>query len=224
MPPSTSPISSPPSTQIAAERLREWALECGVRILLPARAAALMHGEPSHHAFYLERGVALITRTKANGTDVTVAIRRAGAFLGLAAAVHEAPHPASAIMKTDGCVVAVPAARVRSGLARPDVGPPLALELASEVLGLVERCVRLTTLDVRERVEHVLHDAATASDQPLRQVPLTASEIALLVASDASHVYRILRAMSREGRLDLARGRIRIKSREPRQAMGTRAR
>jgi len=180
----------------------------GNRYDVPAGALALRQGGAASHVLLLNSGQALLRRTESSGVEVSLAICHPGSFLGLGSALRNVPHALTAVMKTAGDVVAIPADRLADALASAELGRAVCEQLAVEQERLIARYAARATPSARGRVVALLRDAG---GQPLRYpatIHMTTAEIAGLVGADESHVRRVLRQLRDEGAIDFRRGRI----------------
>jgi CRP/FNR family transcriptional regulator len=196
------------------EPLRRWVCAHGRALDLDCDAVLFAQGEPSDALFFVERGWVKLVRTEGTGTDIIIGFSRAGALLGAGASIADAVHPLSARARTAARVWRLRADAVRDALdTDPILRRAVLRRVALEALEQIARCGALGCLDAREHLERLLasyaadHLAGDASVPPASlRVPLTTGEIAGLLGIDLSHACRVLRAMKRDGLVEVSRG------------------
>jgi CRP-like cAMP-binding protein len=208
-----SPCALPAAPALRDQRLRQWSRAVGCRLRLPAGAVAVRQGDLPREVVLLESGRAVLRRAERSGLDVAIGLCDGGAFLGLASAIHQRPHAASAVLRTGGEIVAVPTACFIEALASPHLGPAIVEQLAREHVELIERYAARAALSVRDRVLAVLRDAAPAHAGLPAKVPLSTTDLASLAGADSSSVCRTLRELHAEGLVSFGRRRLAVRVR-----------
>ncbi len=185
-----------------------WVRRHGVARDLRGDAVVFVQGHPCRDLCWLERGWVTLLRNEGTGTEVVVGFRGEGTLLGTCALTSHAVYPLTAKAKTSVRVWSVPPAALDDALSREShLRRAVFASIAAEAAAQAACCGALGCLDAREHLERLLIHFATRcrSDGPAR-IPLTTAEIAGSLAIDLSHACRLLRAMKREGLIEIVRG------------------
>lgn len=148
--------------------------------------------------YFVESGLAKLTRYEENGSEFILDIRFAGSLLGSAAALQNRPHLFSAVTATD-CRLTHLSAKLFLDLLSTDVQLRLFTYhiLSSEVLDQAARLSEIACLSARHRLEQLLWQILEqvtenrAVDSRV-QLPLKHWEAAQLLAITPTYLSRLL--------------------------------
>jgi len=199
------------------DTLSRWVWAHGRALDLGCDALLFAQGHPCDELFWIERGWVKLVRTEGTGTDIILGFRQAGALLGAGASMAHAVHPLTARARTAARVWRLRADAVLDALDEDShLRRAVLRRVGIEALEQIARCGALGCLDAREHLERLLagfvrdrsgaHGSNGASVSGPTRVPLTTGEIAGLLGIDLSHACRLLRAMKREGLVEVSRG------------------
>jgi CRP-like cAMP-binding protein len=188
--------------------LARWARQHGVARDLQCDATLFAQGHACRELYWLERGWVTLLRSEGTGADIIIGFRGSGTLLGAGALMAHAAHANTAMTRT----------AVRAWYLHPDtldaaLGTDARLRRAVFTGIILEasehaaRCGALGCLDARQHLERLLlHYVARHTGAGPSRVPLTTGEIAGLLGIDLSHACRLLRAMKRQGLIEISRG------------------
>ena len=154
--------------------------------------------------YFVETGLAKLTRYEENGSEFILDIRFPGSLLGSEAAIQKKPHLFSAVTATDSRLTRVSAkhfldllgAELQLGLYIHDV-------LSDEVLNQAARMSEIACLPARQRLEQLLWKIAEQTGEEramdLRiQLPVKYWEAAQLLAITPTYLSRLLAELESE--------------------------
>jgi CRP/FNR family cyclic AMP-dependent transcriptional regulator len=190
--------------------LCEWARTHGHALDVRNDVLLFAQGHPCDELFWIERGCVKLLRTEGTGTDVIVGFRQTGTLLGAGASLAATVHPLTARTRTAARVWRLATTTVLDAIdSDSQLRRAVLRSVGMEALDQVARCGALGCLDANEHLKRLLASFIpdSSADDCVR-VPLTTAEIAGLLGIDLSHACRLLRAMRRDGLVEISRGRI----------------
>lgn len=188
--------------------LARWVRGHGAARDLGAEVMLFAQGHPCREVFWIERGWVTLLRSEGTGTDIIIGFRGEGTLLGTDALVPRAVHPLTASTRTPATVWAMaPDVLNRALDTDPTLRRAVFAGIALEASEQAARCGALGCLDARAHLERLLLECvAHRTGLGPARVPLSTGEIAGFLGIDLSHALRLLRAMRREGLIEVRRG------------------
>lgn len=190
---------SPPVVSELADRATVRELTLGQPLWREGDAARCFH--------VIGRGLIVVRRHLASGSEVIVGIFGPGENIGDTAALESGPYPADAVVVSDSAVVvALPAGRVLElSLESSEISRALQQALLRHNTVLRTKIAILSAGTVRARLANLfLHLAARFGDEPgdgtiVLPLPLSRAALASLVSARTETVIRALRPWEEEG-------------------------
>ena len=170
--------------------------------------------------YFSASGLIKLMRLEDNGRELILSLKFSGSLLGAAEAIHDKPHPFSAVTVTS-CKLARLSTQVFLDLVAADTQLASYLHemLSAEILDQTARISQIACLPARHRLEQLLWQLAcyrgVDSGKPdLKfQLPLRYWEAAQLLAITPTYLSRLLRELEQEKVISRSKGWIII--REP---------
>jgi CRP-like cAMP-binding protein len=194
-----------------------WAaLRRGGLIRRVERGSVLLHeGDASDYVVLIEDGSLKVVAIAENGTEVVLAVRRAGDIVGDFAAVESRPRSASLVALQRSTVVIVTAATLRTTLRhRPEAAMSLLRSTVWRINEGDRRRIECSSYEVPERIRRVLAELVdmfrpdgVAESVPVL-IPLIQQDLASLAAASRESTARVLRRLREQGIVQTARSRI----------------
>jgi CRP/FNR family cyclic AMP-dependent transcriptional regulator len=186
--------------------------------------------QPADSLYFLDEGLAKMTRTNGSGDHIILCIRGRGDLVGEEVLSHEGgKYDTEVEILTPANVYRIPRAALRNALA---ANAEWALAFMSYILERKEALARKVELlclhDVEYRVLHFLADLAALvkplADGAGSQIPITQLELADLVGATRETTSTTLNQLERKGLIKLSRRMLTVPSPEVlRSAAGERA-
>lgn len=156
------------------------------------------------HIYFVESGVAKLTRCEVNGSEFMLDIRFPGSLLGSEAAIRKKPHPFSAVTATNCRLTHMFAPRFLQ-LLNTETRLMLFIQdnLSAEVLNQAARMSEIACLPARQRLEQLLWTIAEEKGEGLTidfklQFPVKQWEAAQLLGITPTYLCRLLAELEAE--------------------------
>jgi|SoiMetStandDraft_5_1073268.scaffolds.fasta_scaffold16191_1 cAMP-binding proteins - catabolite gene activator and regulatory subunit of cAMP-dependent protein kinases len=156
------------------------------------------------YVYFMESGVAKLTRYEENGGEFIFDIRFPGSLLGSEAAIRKAPHPFSAVTATS-CRLSQVTTRQFLGLlsTEPKLAVFIQSNLSAQLLNQVARMSEIACLPARLRLEQLLwkiaqHEGGCETMNFKLQFPIRHWEAAQLLAITPTYLSRLLADLETE--------------------------
>jgi CRP/FNR family transcriptional regulator len=156
------------------------------------------------HIYFIETGLAKLTRSEENGNEFILDIRFPGSLLGLEAAIRNKAHPFSAVTATTCKLTHLSASRFLDLLSTEvALGSFIQDTLSDEVLNQAARMSEIACLPARQRLEQLLWKVTeqVGESQTINfkvQLPLKHWEAAQLLAITPTYLSRLLAELESE--------------------------
>jgi len=176
----------------------------------PPRSRVFEEGDPGYEVLVVEEGSVKLVRVSADGRELVVAVRGAGAILGEVSAIDGGSRSTSASTLTAVRLLAIPFDQFRALLdTRLSIARALLDVLAQRLRESTDRALELGTADAltrvcRRLVEFVDAQPDAAVDGVVVAVPLSQQEIASLSGLSREAVVKALRTLKDLGWIDVA--------------------
>jgi CRP/FNR family transcriptional regulator, cyclic AMP receptor protein len=193
-----------------------------VESMLDLRRSTILFSQdqPADSIYYLEEGLAKMTRTNAAGDHIILAIRGRGDLIGEELLASDEPRYQTEVeILTPANVYRIPRKALRDALAnRADWGLSFVSYVLQCKLVLARKVELLCLHDVEYRVLHFLADLADlvkpAGDGSGSQIPITQLELADLVGATRETTSTTLNQLERKGLIKLSRRMLTVPSRD----------
>jgi CRP-like cAMP-binding protein len=172
-------------------------------------------GEPAQKMFLLKGGRVKLSKLAESGDEITLDIRKAGDFLGVAMLLEETMYPLTATCLEDTLICGFDKAGFEKlVLDHPNIGLQVIKNLSRRIDWLTSRVGSLSLSNLEERLYQVLSQVAREHGVQERQgysiqFPLTHEELGFLVGAHRVSVTRALKSLKETGRV-LQEGRVLI--------------
>lgn len=171
----------------------------------PTGVVLFQQDSPPAVVYFSESGLVKLMRSEDNGRELILSLKFSGSLLGAAAAIHDRPHPFSAVTVTD-CRLARMSARSFLDLVAADAQLASSLHemLSAEILDQTARISQIACLPARNRLEQLLwqmaveYCAGSAQTDLRLQLPLRYWEVAQLLAITPTYLSRLFRELERD--------------------------
>jgi CRP/FNR family cyclic AMP-dependent transcriptional regulator len=167
--------------------------------------------QAADYLYYLEEGLAKMTRTNSAGDHIILCIRGRGDLIGEEALGEDAARYETEVeILTPADVYRIPRAALQAGLAaHPELVQPIISYILSRKLALERKVELLCLHDVEYRVLQFLADLAALvkplADGSGSQIPITQLELADLVGATRETTSTTLNQLERRGLIKLSR-------------------
>jgi len=172
--------------------------------LYPAGFELFRQHSPPQVVYFSESGLVKLMRSEDNGRELILSLKFSGSLVGAAAAIHDRPHPFSAIT-VGACRLARLSAHVFLDLVAADTQLASCLHkmLSAEILDQTARLSQIACLPARHRLEQLLWQLASDEDGGDRcnlkfQLPLRYWEVAQLLVITPTYLSRLFRELEQE--------------------------
>jgi CRP-like cAMP-binding protein len=152
-------------------------------------------------------------RSEDNGREFILSLKFSGSLVGAAAAIHDQPHPFSAVTVTSCRLARLPAARfLRLVASDSRLAAGLHEILSAEILDQTAQISQIACQPARHRLEQLLRQLATeqGADRAKRalkfQLPIRYWEMAQLLAITPTYLSRLLAELEQEGIISRNKG------------------
>lgn len=156
------------------------------------------------HIYFIDTGLAKLTRYEENGNEFILDMRFPGSLLGLEAAIRNKAHPFSAVTATSCKLTHLSAPRFLDLLrTEVELGSFIQDTLSNEILKQAARMSEIACLPARRRLEQMLWKIAdqvgeTQTINVKVQLPLKHWEAAQLLAITPTYLSRLLAELESE--------------------------
>jgi CRP/FNR family transcriptional regulator len=173
---------------------------------------------PAQVVYFSENGLVKLMRLEENGRELILSLKFSGSLLGAAAAIHNKPHPFSAVTVTR-CKLARLSARKFLELVAADTKLASCLHeiLSAELFDQTARLSQIACLPARCRLEQLLWQLTAdrnidENTHDLKfQLPLRHWEVAQLLAITPPYLSRLLAEMEQEEVISRTKGWITVR-------------
>lgn len=174
----------------------------------PAGIGLFCQGSSAPEVYFVEHGLVKLIWVDPNGHEFILALRYAGAFLGLAPVILGIAHPVSAITMARSRLVRIPAGTFLDFVKNnAEISSAVHEILSREVCDQSIRMAELGCLSSRERVKQMLRHMVQMSERQIHKatgstrfvLPLRQCELASMLAVTPEHLSRILKQLREEG-------------------------
>lgn len=179
----------------------------------PAGIELFRQDSRAHQLYFIETGLAKVMRSEDNGREFIISLKGPGSLLGSAAAIHNKPHPFSALTVTSCRITPLPARAFLDLLAADsELAAQLHEMLSGEVLDQAAHISQLACLPARKRLELLFwqllveQGLATCKSEIKFQLPLRHWEAAQLLAVTPAYLSRMLSELERDGLISRKQG------------------
>lgn len=213
-----SPGSSRATVAICAQVLKSAIGELDSHVY-PAGMELFSQDASPGDVYFVETGLAKLTRCEENGSEFILDIRFPGSLLGSEAAIRRKPHPFSAVTATSCRLTRLPAKRFLDLLRTElQLGQYIHDLLSDEVLNQAARMSEIACLPARQRLEQLLWKIAEQTGEEramdLRvQLPVKYWEAAQLLAITPTYLSRLLGELESEEIISRRNGWIIVRQR-----------
>jgi CRP-like cAMP-binding protein len=172
--------------------------------MYPAGVELFQQDACPRDVYFVETGLAKLTRYEENGSEFILDIRFPGSLLGLEAAIRNKAHPFSAVTATSCKLTHLTAPRFLDLLSSEvKLGLVIQDTLCDEVLNQAARMSEIACLPARQRLEQLLWKVAeqVGETQTINfkvQLPLKHWEAAQLLAITPTYLSRLLAELESE--------------------------
>ncbi len=173
-------------------------LGCLASHVYPAGVEIFRQDAHPGHVYFIETGLAKLTRYEENGNEFILDIRFPGSLLGLEAAIRNKAHPFSAITATSCKLMHLSASSFLDLLSTEvELGSFIQDTLSDEVLNQAARMSEIACLPARQRLEQLLWKVGEQLGESKTtnfkvQLPLKHWEAAQLLAITPTYLSRLL--------------------------------
>lgn len=177
---------------------------CLASHVYPAGVELFRQDACSGDIYFMETGLAKLTRYEENGNEFILDIRFPGSLLGLEASIRNKAHPFSAVTATSCKLTHLSASRFLDLLSTEvKLGLVIQDTLCDEVLNQAARMSEIACLPARQRLEQLLWKIAeqVGETQTINfkvQLPLKHWEAAQLLAITPTYLSRLLAELESE--------------------------
>lgn len=212
--------SGPNRTKVVANQAWKKATRYIDSPVYPPGCELFRQDSPAQFVYFSETGLVKLMRSEDNGHELILSLKFSGSLLGAAAAIHDKPHPFSAMTVTSSKLARLSAQAFLDLVASdPHLASGLHEMLSAEILEQTARISQIACLSARHRLEQLLWqlacDQSVSNGNPAVkfQLPLRYWEVAQLLAVTPTYLSRLLTTLEQEEVISRRKGWIVI--REP---------
>lgn len=164
-------------------------------------------GDRADRMFLLKAGRVKLSKITAEGSEITLDIRKAGDFLGESMLIEDADYPLTALCLEDTLICGfTKAAFEKLILENPNIGLQVIKNLSNRIAWLTERMGSFSLTNLEDRLYQVLAQVArehgVASPRGFSiQFPLTHEELGFLVGAHRVSITKAMKALKEAGRI-----------------------
>lgn len=198
------PYRASDATEAFASEVLTSVVGCVASHMYPAGVELFQQDACPRDVYFVETGLAKLTRYEENGSEFILDIRFPGSLLGLEAAIRNKAHPFSAVTATNCKLTHLTAPRFLDLLSTEvKLGLVIQDTLCDEVLNQAARMSEIACLPARQRLEQLLWKVAeqVGETQTINfkvQLPLKHWEAAQLLAITPTYLSRLLAELESE--------------------------
>lgn len=173
-----------------------------------ARGQALfLQGDPADEMFLIKGGRVKLSKVLADGTELTLDIRKAGDFVGENMFSEEGHYPVGAYCLEDTLTCGFSRSQFEQMvLQHPKIGLQIIKNLSDRISWLTTRIGNLTVTNIEERLYSVLgsvakEHGAVGPQGIVIQFPLTHEDLSFLTGAHRVSISRAMKALKKAGKI-----------------------